>query len=306
MANWTVGETYQARSMCRRMINGQLSHLQVGVESQDLIDGMIKFQERALAVHVMGALPEFTLKTPGMRRRAKLIEEMFERVRNVQTPAQRAGRPRNLADDLLNLHASDPQLVPEANLRFALAATGMLSMYFGDTLSFAIYDMVTRPEIHDKIRSEADALFDNGDPDAEDFTPSAIDVTSRLIQESLRMHPTLVMSMRDVVNSCVVEGYELPIGSRICVAHAATHYMEDVFPDPFSFDIGPLPASAQRAQGSRLRAVRAGHAHLSRRPAGDFANGGQPVDDRALLQYLGVSLELCAQVQPDTDRGTDR
>ena len=252
MADWTVGETYQARSMCRRLINGQVSPLQVGVESQDLLDGMISFKERVLAVHGMQPpLPEITLKTPGMKRRAKLIEEMFERVRNVHTPAQRAGCPRNLADDLLSLHASDPQLMPEANLRFALSATGVLSMYFGDALSFAIYDMVTRPELHDQVRSEADALFDNGDPDSEDFTPSAIDVTHRLIQESLRMHPTLASSGREVVNSCVVEGYELPIGSRVCIAFSAAHFMEDVFPDPLSFDIDRYlpPRNAHRSPG---------------------------------------------------------
>lgn len=237
MANWTVGETYQARSMCRRIINGQVSQLQAGVDSQDLIDDLIIYNERALAIHVLGVLPEFTLKTPGMKRRGKLIEVMFERVRNHQTSAQRAGRPRNLVGDLLSLHASDPQLMPEANLRFALTVTAQLSMYFGDTLSFAIYDMVTRPELHDKIRGEADALFGNGDPDIEDFTPSAIDVTNRFVQESLRMHPTLAASLRDVVNSCVVEGYELPVGSRLCIAQSATHYMEDVFPDPLSFDI---------------------------------------------------------------------
>ena len=237
MEDWTVGETYQARSMCRRMINGQVSHLQAGVDSQDLIDDLIRFNDRALFIHVLGALPEFMLKTPGMRRRGKLVEEMYERVRNHQTPAQRAGCPQNLVGHLLSLHASDPQLMPEANLRFALTVTAQLSMYFGDTLSFAIYDMVTRPELHDKIRSEADALFDNGDPDSEDFTRSAIDVTHRFIQESLRMHPTLALSVRDVVNSCVVEGYELPVGSRLYIAQSATHYMQDVFPDPFSFDI---------------------------------------------------------------------
>ena len=51
------------------------------------------------------------------------------------------------------------------------------------------------------------------------------------------MYPTIPMSIRNVMNSCVVEGYELPVGSRIHIAQTATHYMEEVFPDPFSFDI---------------------------------------------------------------------
>ncbi len=251
MATWTVGETYQARSLCRSMVNEQISSLHVGVDTQDLIDDLVTYKERALSVHIIRTMPKFMLRTPGMKRRAKAIDEMLERVRRVHTPAQRAGCPRNLADDVLGLNMSDPQLVPEANLRFALTATGLTSVYFGDMLSFAIYAMVSQPAIHDRIRSEADALFDNGNPDGEDFTLSATDVTHRFLQECLRMYPVIAMSMRDVVNSCVVEGHELPVGTRVYIAQAATHYMDDVFPDPFSFDIDRYlpPRSAHRSFG---------------------------------------------------------
>lgn len=251
MAGWAVGETYPARSMCRSMVNKQISSLHVGVDTQDLIDDLVTYKERALSVHIIKTMPKFMLKTPGMKRRAKAIDEMLERVRRVHTPAQRAGCPRNLADDVLGLNVSDPQLVPESNLRFALTATGLTSVYFGDMLSFAIYAMVSQPELHDRIRSEADALFDNGDPHGEDFTPSATDVTQRFLQECLRMYPVISMSVRDVVNSCVVEGHELPVGSRVYIAQAASHYMEEVFPDPFSFDIDRYlpPRSAHRSFG---------------------------------------------------------
>ena len=51
------------------------------------------------------------------------------------------------------------------------------------------------------------------------------------------MYPIVPISMRDVMNSCVLEGYEIPVGSRLYIAQTASHYMEDVFPDPFSFEI---------------------------------------------------------------------
>ena len=51
------------------------------------------------------------------------------------------------------------------------------------------------------------------------------------------MYPIVPMSVRNVMNSCVVEGYEIPVGSRIFIAQSATHYMEDVFPEPYKFDI---------------------------------------------------------------------
>ena len=237
MADWKVGESYPATNLCRRMINAQISPLSVSVDSQDIFEDLMIYKERALNTHILNVLPKFMLKTPGMKRRSKAIDTLLERVQGVHTSAQRSGCPRNLADDLLSLHASDPVLVPEANLRFALSAALIASVYLGDALSFALYAMASQPELYDKIRSEADSLFSNSDPVGEDFTSANMDITSRFINECLRMYPIVPMSLRHVVNTCIVEGYEIPLGSRVNIAQTASHYMEEIFPDPFSFDI---------------------------------------------------------------------
>ncbi|MYB33873.1 MAG: cytochrome P450 [Gammaproteobacteria bacterium] len=237
MSGWKVGEHYSAKSFCRYMINAQISPLSIGVDTQDIIDDLIVFKERALNTYVVRALPRFMLHTPGIRRRAKAVDTLIKRIQSISTPAQRAGCPRNLADDWLSLHASDPALVPESNLRFALSATLVASVYLGDSFNFALYSMASQPGLYERIRAEADSLFDNGDPDGKDFTPDAIDVTRRFLMECLRMYPIVPMSLRDVMNSCVVEGYELPVGARLYIAQTATHYMEDIFPDPHKFDI---------------------------------------------------------------------
>ena len=251
MADWKAGDALPARRTCRRMINAQISPLALSVDSQDLIDELVKYKERALNVHIAKVLPKFMLSTPGMRRRAHTIDALLERVQSVHTPAQRSGCPRDLADDWLGLHTSDPQLMPESNLRFALSAALVASVYLGDALSFAVYAMAAQPAICERIRSEADALFGEEDPGRDDFTPESMDVTSRFLTECLRMYPIVPLSMRDVMNSCVVEGYELPVGSRIFIAQTAAHYMDDVFPEPFSFDIDRYlpPRSEHRSPG---------------------------------------------------------
>ena len=237
MADWEVGKAYPATVLSRRMVNAQLSPLFVTVDSQDIFDDLATYKERALLTHILKALPKFMLKTPSMRRKAKVVDTLLDRVQSVHTSAQRADAPRNLADDLLSLHASDPQFVPESNLRFALSAALIASVYLGDAFSFALYAMASQPELYTKIQREADALFDGGDPDGEDFNPAAIDVTHRFLMESLRMYPIVPMSLRNVMNTCVVEDYELPLGTRLYIAQTASHFMDDVFPDPFKFDI---------------------------------------------------------------------
>ena len=237
MSEWKTGESYSAKHLCRRMINAQISPFTISVESQDIFDDLSTYKERALVTHVIKALPKFMLKTPGMRRRAKAVDILLDRVQGVHTPAQRADSPRDLADDILSLHASDPQFVPESNLRFALSAALIASVYLGDAFSFTLYAMASQPEIYERIQSEADALFTNGDPTGQDLNPSTIDVTHRFLMECLRVYPIVPLSIRNVMNSCVVEDYELPVGTRLYIAQTASHYMEDVFPEPTKFDI---------------------------------------------------------------------
>lgn len=237
MSEWSVGDDLPAVRTCRMMINAQNSPIMISVDSQDLIDDLVEYKTRALTTHVLKVLPKFMLNTPGMKRRKKGIFELLNRVQSGHTPAQRAGCPRDLADDVLSLHASDPQFVPESNLLFTLSAPLIASVYLGDALGFCIYAMASQPEIYSRIRGEADVLFADGDPGREAYTPEAIDVTRRFILETLRLYSIVPMSIRTVMNTCSVEGHELPEGTQVHIAQAATHYMEDVFPDPWKFDI---------------------------------------------------------------------
>jgi cytochrome P450 len=237
MSTLTVGDSYRATSMSRAMVNAQLSPLFIGVDTQDLMDDLMVYKERALSVHIARTLPRFTLNTPGMKRRAAVLDTLMERVLRVHTPAQRADRPRNLVDDYLSLHASDPQFLPESNLLFAFSAALIASVYLGDTFSLLVYAMASQPALYDRIRAEADALFAEGDPEKEDLTPASIDVTHRFLMECLRMYPIVPMSVRNVMNTCTVGNYELPVGERIHIAITATHYMSEVFSEPYKFDI---------------------------------------------------------------------
>lgn len=124
------------------------------------------------------------------KRRAKTVHTLSERIQRAHTAAQRAGWPRNLADDLLSLHESGPQFVPETNLRFHLSAALTASVHLGGAFSFAVYAMAALPEMYERIRSEADALFRDGDPDGDDFTPSAMDVTHRFLRSACACTPS--------------------------------------------------------------------------------------------------------------------
>lgn len=237
LSTWTVGQVLPVKKMSRLLTNSQISPIIVSVESQDLIEDLIDYKERALNTRVARVMPNFMLGTPAMRRKAKRIPELLDRIQRSHTPVQRAGCPRDIVDDLLSLHVNDPQLLPESSLPFILSAPLLASMYLGDQFGFSVYSMAEHPELQERIAAEADALFEGGDPTREDFAPEKIDVTRRFAMESLRLYPSVPGSIRDVMNSCIIEDFEIPRGSRVFIAQTASHYMEDKFPDPFTFDI---------------------------------------------------------------------
>ncbi|WP_419842417.1 cytochrome P450 [Candidatus Poriferisodalis sp.] len=246
IATWKEGDTFPLVHMCHHYVNAQLSPLFVSIDSQDLVDDVIAYKQRALNTKVAKVLPGFLLSTPGMKRKAKSVEAAVERIQQTHTSGQRAGCPRDHADDLLALHNSDPVFMPESNMKFALSAPILAAMYVGDELSFILHALICRPDIYRCVQAEAAAVFGQDEPRWDLLDSDEIDVTMRFFRECLRMHPTIPGSIRTVMNSCVVEDCELPFGARVFVAATASHYLNEAFPDAHRFDIDRyLPARSE-------------------------------------------------------------
>ena len=249
LQHWSAGDVLPAVATFRELTNAQFSQLSVGLDTQDCIGGLLQYKQRSIMTHIQRALPKFMLKTPGMKRRKKEMAALVERIHNAHTPAQRAGCPRDIVDDLLSVHASDPQFLPETDLPFSLVSPLIVSLYLGNALSFAVYNMLRHPSLYERVRAEADRVFAEGYPEAADLKKSAIDVSDRFLLESQRLFPIIPMQIRTAMNACVVEGYELPVGAKVYIVQSAAHYMDDIFPDPFSFDIDRYLPSRRENKG---------------------------------------------------------
>ncbi len=238
---WGVGQTVPGEMACQRFVGEQISRLSVSLEPSEtltaVLDDLLVFEYRALLVHVMRVLPEFTLRTRRMKRYHGRVLELYAMIHAAHTPAQREGRRRDLVDDLMELHHSDPQFLPETDLGFAFIAPIIAGHYLGSAMAFSIYELVKNPRCWEQIRAEADALFADGDPTGDDLEPSAIDVTHRFAMEVLRLYPVIPMHMRTAMNAFEIGGVEVPAYTSVLAAFPATHYMEQHFPEPEKFDI---------------------------------------------------------------------
>ena len=234
---WKIGTATPGETACQHLIGEQIAQLSLSATPTDFLDNLLSFEYRALLVHVYGLLPGFTLRTPRMKRYKAQLMEFYAQIHAAHTPAQRQGERRDLVDDLLELHQSDPQFLPETDLGFAFIAAVIAGHYTASAMAFCVYDMLANPDLRERIVAEADALFSDGDPVAADLAPAGIDVTHRFIMESLRLHPVIPVHRRTAMNSFEVDGLEIPPYSTVLIAFTAPHFLEQHFKDPDRFDI---------------------------------------------------------------------
>ena len=238
IGRWNEGDVFAATKTFQDHVSSQVSHLSIGVDCSHYVDELLSYEHRALVVSVQGALPKFMMSTPRMKRGRKRVRELLEAVHSSHTPAQRKGKPPDLADAILDLHRNDPQFLPETDMTFPFVASMVASIYLGSGLGFAVYAMVNHRDLYERVRREAESLFGDGRmPAAEEFKLDNIDVTHRLFLESERLYPVIPWQLRSVMNGCVVDGFEIPTGTRLLICQTASHYLKGLYKDPLTFDI---------------------------------------------------------------------
>ena len=250
---WGVDAVLPGELTCQRFIGQQIARLSTSIDpSLPVLDGLLAFEWRALQVYVLGILPPITLKTPAMRRAHKAVLELYAQIHADHSPAQRENKRRDLVDDLMDLHQSDPQFLPETDLEFSFIAPLIAGHYVGSAMSFLLYEMMANPDLYKRVAEEADALFANGDPAADDFDLKAIDVAHRVVMENLRLHPVIPVHNRTAANAFEVDGKLVPARSTILVAYTAPHYMAENFEEPEKFDIDRYtpPRNEHRKRGA--------------------------------------------------------
>ena len=234
---WQDGKALPVEMECQRFTGCQIAQLTTSIDPPiSVLDGLLKYEFRALKIHVMHVLPKFMLKTPRMKRYLSDVIEVYRQIHESHTSEERAGKPRDFVDDLLTLHKSDPQFLPETDLEFAFLATLIAGHYLGSQMSFALYEMLKHPDFHEKIIAEADALFEGGDPTKDEVTMDRIDFTHRFLMEVMRLHPVIPVHNRKAMNEFEVDDYLVPARSNVLVAFTATQYLDEHFENADQFD----------------------------------------------------------------------
>jgi cytochrome P450 len=103
------------------------------------------------------------------------------------------------------------------------------------TAAFMLYALMKHPDLLERVQDEADDLFEAGD-----LTPQRLkklDVLDRTLTETLRRYPIAPAVQRTVTQPFEFAGYRVEAGTRIFIGTTVAHFIPELHPEPYRFDI---------------------------------------------------------------------
>ena len=247
VAAWPVDRPLQPLHAVQRIIADQMGVILAGVPAADYLEDMVFFLETLLTTAVAKQLPLFPFARRFRKARARL-EELARKTLEAHEPGGPYHQSGDMIDDLIELHRSDPQLMPETDMTAMTLAPYLLGIETAaNTCAFTLYAILKHPDLMERMTAEADALFAEGPLTVEGL--GRLDVTHRVVLESLRRYAVAPVLFRTVANSFEFDGCRIPAGAPVLVATGVTHHLPEFFPEPERFDIDRyLPERAEHRQ----------------------------------------------------------
>ena len=235
IADWPLETPHAVREALQRIATDQVGTLVGGVSPLPYFDDVVYFFRALVGNQV---IPNPAIWSRRFRRASKQVHELYLKVMAEHTgdKRRRNAEDGDLIDDFLDVHESDPQFLPEADLKIAALGPFVAALdTVPSTCSFMLYALLKHPQVLAQVQSEADGLFADGGPTLEGLRE--MDATHRTAMETMRMYPVAPLLFRTVTNTFELGGYRIPAGEDVIIATTVPHYLPECFPEPERFDI---------------------------------------------------------------------
>jgi sterol 14-demethylase len=177
------------------------------------------------------------LPLPSFRRRDRARVRMVEIISKLIADRRARGTvEEDFLQTLMTARYADGTALTEDDI------TGMLlSLIFAGQHTSAVQaawagvELLSHPQYLSRVRGEQQNLLD----ERQELTFEALHemvLLERAIQESERLHPPLVMLMRQVLREFTYQQYTLPPGWLAMVSPAVSHRLAEVFAEPNRYD----------------------------------------------------------------------
>lgn len=238
--DWRVGEKVPVVQAMQYIVTEQLGAMIVGQSPREYVKDIRTTILYILNVLVTRQRPRFLLKDPRYKRAKRRVDELGRKMIADYEASIAAGTrdpaKRNLVDDIMETHRRDPDLIPGSDLILNLTGPFVAGLdTVANTLGAFVYGVLKHPDVLERVKREADALFAQGTVTEEDL--KTIPSIDGAVMETMRLYPIAVAQMRTATRDFEFAGHLIREGELLFVATSVPHFMEEYFPEPEKFDI---------------------------------------------------------------------
>ncbi len=232
---WQPGQARPVYRWMQSLVTEQLGTLIANTAPGEYLQDVIDFVRTALLVHVTHQRPGFFAQTPAYRRAKRRSFELARQILEFHLAHPPLDRPANLIDDAIAAAAQGDLLSNQDLLPIALGPFIAGLDTASSTIAFLLYALHKHPDLLARARAEAHTLFENGLPTPDDFR--RLDVLHRVTLETLRRYPIAPAVQRTVTQPFEFHGCRVEAGGRIFIGTTVAHFIPELHPQPYVFDI---------------------------------------------------------------------
>jgi sterol 14alpha-demethylase len=192
------------------------------------------------------------LPLPSFRRRDRARARMVQIISRIMAERRAAGKEEeDFLQTLMAARWAEGSALTDDHI------TGMLlTLIFAGQHTSAVQaawtgvELLRHPQYLEPILREQEAIL----ADHQELSFEALGamvLLERAIQESERLHPPLVMLMREILSDFSYGQYVMPAGWLALISPAVSHRLPEVFPDPERYD--PERFSPERQEHRKVR-----------------------------------------------------
>lgn len=193
------------------------------------------------------------LPIPKFRRRDKARKRLRELVGGiVRKRASQAEKPSDMFQSLIDMTYEDGTRLTEEEITGLLVGAIFAGHHTSSgTAAWVLLELLKHPPILRDTRRELDDLLGlKGEVSFQSLRDMPI--LENVLKEVLRLHPPLIILMRQVAEDLNVKGYTVKAGDMVWASPPVTHRLSRLFTNPTAFD--PDRFSPERREDRNLMA----------------------------------------------------
>lgn len=240
--DWPVGTSVNVLPAMQYMVVDQLGTILTGAAPLEYVADIRTAILYILNVLVTRQRPKILLQRPEYKKAKARVVELGNNMINdwlarYRRDGEKPADQKNLIDNIMEAHVKQPHVMPASDLVVTITGPYVAGLdTVANTTAAITYTVLKHPEVKRRVLEEVDALFADGEI-SEEHLLQRIPALQGAIMETMRLYPIAVAQMRTANKDFVFAGHQIREGQMLYVGTSVPHFMEECYPDPFTFDI---------------------------------------------------------------------